>query len=108
MGCIGFVLHGDVERVSAELGYWLSEELWGKGITTQAVVAVTAYAIGRHGLTRVYAVPYEWNAPSARVLEKAGYTLECRMRRSAIKDCRIVDQFLYAFVVPEPATKGGP
>jgi len=108
VGCIGFVLHGDVERVSSELGYWLSEEHWGKGITTQAVMAVTAYAIGGHGLTRVYAVPYGWNAASARVLEKSGYTLEGRMRRSAIKDGRVIDQLLYAFVVPEPHTGGQP
>ncbi|MGH9388558.1 MAG: GNAT family N-acetyltransferase, partial [Vicinamibacteria bacterium] len=101
VGGIGFVRSSDVERVSAEIGYWLSEAFWGRGITTEALRAVTRHAIETHGLTRVFAVPYEWNHPSFRVLEKAGYTLEGRLRRSAIKDGRIIDQLLYAYVVPE-------
>jgi [ribosomal protein S5]-alanine N-acetyltransferase len=66
------------------------------------VRAVTAYAITTHGLTRVYAVPYAWNPASFRVLEKAGYVCEGRMRRSAMKDGEIIDQLLYAYVVAEP------
>src|SRR5262245_8261789 len=66
-GGIGFTLHQDVERISAELGYWLAEPFWGRGIVTEAVRAVTRYAIEQHQLTRVYAVPYEWNAASCRV-----------------------------------------
>jgi ribosomal-protein-alanine N-acetyltransferase len=99
VGGIGFVLHGDVERVSAEIGYWIAEPLWGRGIATEAVVAVTQHAIAAHGLTRMFAVPFAWNAASCRVLEKAGYVLEARLRRSAIKDGRITDQLQYAFVV---------
>jgi len=102
VGSIGFTLHPNVERVSAEIGYWLGESYWGRGITTDALRAVTRYAIEHHGLTRVYAVPYEWNPASFRVLEKAGFVCEGRMRRSAIKDGQIVDQLLYAFVVAEP------
>lgn len=98
VGGIGFTLHPDVERVSAEIGYWLGEPFWGRGIATEAVQAVTAAAVERHGLTRVYAVPFEWSAASFRVLEKAGYVREARMRRSAIKDGRVVDQILYAYV----------
>jgi RimJ/RimL family protein N-acetyltransferase len=98
-GGIGYSPHQDVERVSAEIGYWLAEPHWGRGIMTEALRAVTAHAIAR-GLLRVYAVPYEWNAASARVLEKCGYVLEGRMRRSAIKDGQVIDQLLYAYVVP--------
>ena len=96
VGGIGVVLHDDVERISAELGYWLGEAFWGRGITTAAVRAVTDYAMTTFALCRVYAVPFAYNTASARVLEKAGYALEGRMRRSAIKDGRVVDQFLYA------------
>lgn len=99
VGGIGFMLHDDVERVSAEIGYWLGERYWNRGITTEALAAVTALAIERHGLTRVYALPFEYNAASCRVLEKCGYVLEARLRRSAIKDGRVVDQFQYAYVV---------
>ncbi len=100
VGGIGFALHRDVERVSAEIGYWLGEEFWGRGITTAALKAVTDYAIQTHGLTRLYAVPFEWNAASFRVLEKAGYSLEGRMHRSAIKDGKVIDQLLYAYGAP--------
>src|SRR5439155_7141617 len=95
VGGIGFVLHPDVERVSAEIGYWLAEPFWGRGIATEALVAVTAHAMQTHGLTRVFAVPFAWNAASCRVLEKAGYVLEGRLRKSAIKDGRITDQLQY-------------
>lgn len=98
VGGIGFQLHEDIERVSAELGYWLSARHWGRGIATQAVKAVTGYAIAEHGLARVFAVPFTRNAASCRVLEKAGYVLECCMRRSAIKEGEVIDQMLYAFV----------
>ncbi len=99
VGGIGFMLHSDVERISAELGYWLGEPFWGKGITTEAVKAVTLHAIREHGLKRVYAVPYSWNPASAKVLEKAGYVLEGTMRKSAIKEGTVLDQLLYAYVV---------
>jgi len=101
VGSIGYVLHPDVERVSAEIGYWLAEPFWGLGITTDALRAVTAQAIEAHGFTRVYALPFAWNTASCRVLEKAGYVLEARLRRSAIKNGTITDQMQYAFVVPE-------
>ena len=100
-GGIGFVQHVDVERVSAEIGYWLGEAFWGRGIVSEALVAVTKYAIDTHQLTRVYAVPYAHNDASCRVLEKAGYVLEGRLRRSAIKDGQMVDQLQYAFIAPE-------
>jgi RimJ/RimL family protein N-acetyltransferase len=104
VGGIGFVLHPDVERVSAEIGYWLAEPFWGRGIATDALTAVTRYAIDTHKLTRVYAVPFAWNAPSCRVLEKAGYMLEARLRNSAIKDGKLIDQMQYAFIAAEHGT----
>ncbi|MBP2681489.1 MAG: family N-acetyltransferase [Candidatus Krumholzibacteriota bacterium] len=100
VGAIGFRVLPDVERVTAEVGYWLGEPLWGRGIVTEVLAAMTPWAIETYGLTRVFAVPFEWNAASMRVLEKVGYVFEGRMRRSAIKDGRIVDQLLYARVVP--------
>ena len=102
VGGIGFVLHRDVERVSAEIGYWLGEPFWGRGIVTEALMAVTQHAIDTHGLTRIYAVPFAWNTASCRVLEKAGYVLEARLRRSAIKNDVITDQLQYAFTAADP------
>jgi [ribosomal protein S5]-alanine N-acetyltransferase len=102
-GSVGFVLHHDVERVSAEIGYWLAEPFWGRGIATEALGAITDHAIAAHNLTRVYALPFAWNTASCRVLEKNGYVLEGRLRRSAIKDGVITDQLQYAFIVPDTA-----
>ena len=101
VGGIGFVLHPDVERVSAEIGYWLAEPFWGRGIATEALAAMTRHAIETHELTRVYAVPFAWNTASCRVLEKAGYVLEARLRHSAIKNGELTDQMQYAFIAGE-------
>jgi RimJ/RimL family protein N-acetyltransferase len=108
IGSIGFVLHRDVERVSAEIGYWLAEPFWGRGITAEALAAVTKLAVQQHGLTRIFAVPFAWNAASCRVLEKAGYVLEGRLRNSAIKDGRLTDQMQYAYIaeITGPALAG--
>jgi RimJ/RimL family protein N-acetyltransferase len=100
VGGIGFVPHQDVERVSSEVGYWLGETFWGRGITTEALIAVTSYAIATHGFTRLFALPFAHNEASCRVLEKAGYVLEARLRKSAIKDGQICDQLQYAFIAP--------
>jgi RimJ/RimL family protein N-acetyltransferase len=98
VGGIGFVVNTDVERVSAEIGYWLGESFWGRGIMTEALAAVTRYAFETHELTRMYALPFASNAGSCRVLEKVGYTVEARLHRSAIKDGHIVDQMQYAYI----------
>jgi [ribosomal protein S5]-alanine N-acetyltransferase len=96
VGGIGFAIQADVNRLSAEIGYWLGEEFWGKGITTAALRAVTEHAFATYSLCRLYASVFEWNRASCRVLEKAGYSLEGIMRRSAVKDGQTIDQFLYA------------
>ncbi len=95
-GGIGLEQKTDVERISAEIGYWLGESCWGRGIVTEALPAVTAEAFRRFDVTRLYALPFADNLASVRVLEKAGYVLEGRLRQSAIKDGKIRDQLLYA------------
>ena len=100
VGGMGFKLGTDVERFSAELGYWLGEAHWGRGVTTAAVAAVTAYAFRDLGLLRVFALPFARNLASARVLERAGYQLEGTLRRSAVKDGEVLDQRLYAALRP--------
>ena len=99
-GGIGLERHTDVERVSAEIGYWLGETVWGRGIATEALRAVTAEAFRRYELTRLFAVPFADHAASIRVLEKAGYVREGHMRQSAIKHGVIRDQLLFAVYKP--------
>ena len=83
-------------RRSAEIGYWLGEPFWGRGIATAALRAVTDYAFAQHDLVRLHAAVYEWNPASARVLEKVGYVLEGRLRKSVTRDGQTIDGLLYA------------
>lgn len=98
IGGIGLELHRDVHRRSANVGYWLGEPYWGRGIATGALRAFTEYAFGEFDLVRIDANVYEWNPASARVLEKAGYEYEGRLRKSITKDGQTIDQWLYAIV----------
>lgn len=98
VGGIGLTPGHDVERFSAELGYWLGEAFWGRGIVTEAVRAVTAHALSALGLERVFAMPYAGNRSSCRVLEKCGYAREARLRSAVFKGGRFSDQLLYARV----------
>lgn len=95
-GGIGFVAGTDVERYSAEIGYWLGETLWGRGIATEAVLLVTDYAFTRFNLLRLFALPFADNAGSVRVLEKAGYAREGLLRQSSVKFGQPKDQLIYA------------
>jgi RimJ/RimL family protein N-acetyltransferase len=98
IGGIGLELGTDVHRRSAEIGYWLGEPFWGRGITTEAVHAITNYAFSTFDLCRIYAGVFDWNPASMRVLEKVGYICEGRLRKSVLKDGRVIDQFLYAMI----------
>lgn len=97
-GGIGLDLKGDVYRRSAEIGYWLGEPFWGRGIATAAVRAVTEYAFAHLDVCRVYANIFEWSTASMRVLEKAGYVCEGRLRKSVTKDGQTIDELIYGFV----------
>ena len=98
VGGVGFLLGRDIARISAEMGYWLSEEFWGRGIATRAVAAMSDWALDNYKLTRVFAMAFAHNSASIRVLEKAGFEREGVMRRSAIKNGVILDQILFAKV----------
>ena len=101
VGGIGFTVQHDVARRSAEIGYWLGEEFWGRGIGTEALIAVTDYAFSNYDVCRLYAHVFDWNRASARVLEKAGYEFEGRMKKSVTKDGQTVDQLMHAMIAIE-------
>jgi [ribosomal protein S5]-alanine N-acetyltransferase len=108
-GGIGYTLHTDVERVGAEVGYWLAPAHWGRGLATAALQALTDHAFAAHPeLRRLWAVPFATNAASARVLQKAGYTCEGTLRQSAVKDGRVLDQWVYAIVRDEWEARHAP
>ncbi|MBN2099569.1 MAG: GNAT family N-acetyltransferase [Dehalococcoidia bacterium] len=106
IGAIGLILGQDVNRFTAEIGYWLAEPFWGKGITTESVKSLTAHAIRELKLHRVFAEPFTTNPASARVLEKAGYRCEGIQRSSAFKNGEVLDQFLYSYVARRSTDPG--
>jgi [ribosomal protein S5]-alanine N-acetyltransferase len=87
-----------VFRHSAELGYWLGESFWGQGIMSEAIAAFVAWAFGHFGLARIHASIYARNLASARVLTKAGFELEGRLRACYFKEGGFIDGLLYAKV----------
>lgn len=99
VGGIGCGVRNDAPHNGVELGYWLHESYWGRGIATAAVRAVTDLVFSVNArVDRIYALSFVWNVASARVLEKAGYTLERTIHGGAVKHGRPSDQFLYAVV----------
>jgi RimJ/RimL family protein N-acetyltransferase len=102
----GIGLHGfdDVHRKSAEIGYWLGVSYWGLGIATEAVRAVAAHGFDSLEFERIQAGVYAWNEASSRVLGKAGFDFEGRMKRHAFKDGQLIDVLLYARIKETPET----
>jgi RimJ/RimL family protein N-acetyltransferase len=98
VGSVGFRFGTDIERVTVEIGYWIGASHRRKGFATEVVRSMTGWAIARYGLTRVNAHVFVTNLASARVLERCGFVREATMRRSAIKDGQVLDQWLYGFV----------
>jgi RimJ/RimL family protein N-acetyltransferase len=96
IGCIGLRLGEDVHRKTAELGYWLGEPFWGRGIMTAAIAAFTDWAFANIDLERIYSEPFADNTASTRALEKAGFTREARLRANVFKDGKVLDSMIYA------------
>jgi RimJ/RimL family protein N-acetyltransferase len=96
VGGIGLMPGSDIHRVSAEVGYWLGEAFWGRGIATCALCGITQYAFATFAeLNRVFAYVEEDHLASVRVLQKAGFRREGRLIGAAIKQGLIRNQFLY-------------
>jgi len=102
VGGIGLKPESDINAGTAEIGYWLGEPFWGRGFATDAVRTLSVHAFSQLSFRRLFATVFANNAPSCRVLEKAGYQREGLLRRSAIKAGVIRDQILFARVDSDP------
>lgn len=101
IGSIGVFCGSDVYEKSAELGYWLAEDFWGKGIMTEAVRRICREAFAAFDIVRIYAEPFAHNAGSRGVLEKAGFTLEGIMRKGVFKNGELCDYCMYSLLKGE-------
>lgn len=96
VGGIGLHLQEDIYRNNAELGYWLAEPFWGKGIMTGIVKEIVNYGFAHFSINRIYARPFGSNMGSQRVLEKAGFQLEARFHKTLIKNGELEDELVFA------------
>lgn len=99
VGVISLTPGRDVNRYSAEVGYFVGEQYWNKGYATEALMLVVNFAQHRHGFKRLFATVFDFNLASMRVLEKAGFKKEGIMKSSAVKDDKVIDEHLYGLVL---------
>lgn len=95
VGAVGLTLQQDIFRKNAEIGYWLGEPFWSKGIMSEALKEMTDYAFRQFDIHRLYAGVFEYNTASMRVLEKAGFSLEAVLRQSICKEDKIWDDYIF-------------
>jgi len=98
VGSIGIFRQENIHRQTAELGYYIAEEYWGKGIMTEAVKQICEYVFGNSDIIRIYAEPFVYNIASCSVLEKAGFQYEGTLRSNAVKNGKVMDIKMYSLL----------
>ncbi len=98
VGSIGVFRQGNIHFRTAEMGYYIGEKFWGKGITTEAVKLVCKHVFDNTDIVRIYAEPFAENVGSCRVLEKNGFVLEGILHKNAFKNGVYRDMKLYALI----------
>ena len=101
IGSIGIFRQGNIHRQTAELGYYIAEEYWGKGIMTEAVKQICEYVFAKSDIIRIYAEPFAYNIASCRVLEKVGFQYEGTVRSNAVKNGKVIDMEMYSLLKAE-------
>ena len=101
IGSIGIFRQGNIHRQTAELGYYIAEEYWGKGIMTEAVKQICEYVFANSDIIRIYAEPFAYNIASCRVLEKVGFQYEGTLRSNAVKNSKVIDMKMYSLLKEE-------
>ena len=96
VGSMGIVSKTDIYTKNFEIGFFLSENYWGKGIATRAIKAATSYAFRDFDIVRIYAESFSDNTGSRKALEKAGFKLEATLKNNIIKNDVIKDSCIYS------------
>lgn len=96
IGGIGIHPQTDIHQKNAELGYWLAEPFWGKGIIPVAIRKAVDFAFDNFDIERVFARPFGTNLASQRVLEKTGFVLEDMFEKVLYKRGEYLDEYVYA------------
>lgn len=102
IGSIGAFRQSNIHQLTAELGYYIAEEYWGKGIMAEAVKQICEYVFSVSDIIRIYAEPFAYNTASCRVLEKSGFQYEGTLRKNAVKNGKVLDMKLYSKIKELP------
>lgn len=95
-GCIGIFPQSDIYSRNAELGYWLAEPYWRKGVMSFAINELCAEAFNKFEITRIFAMPFADNTASRQVLNNCGFNLDCIIRRNVLKNGVVHDSCIYS------------
>jgi RimJ/RimL family protein N-acetyltransferase len=95
VGGIGFLQKENIYRKTAEIGYWLDENYWNKGITTEAVRLLVSYIFLNLDIDRIYSEVFSNNPSSMKVAEKNGFHLEAVHRKAIIKNNQVLDAYVW-------------
>ena len=95
-GGIGIFPQTDIMCKNAELGYWLAEPFWGRGIITKAIGQMVDYGFKSFDIDRIFAIPFGTNTASQKALEKAGFVVEARFEKTIFKNGEYFDELIYA------------
>ncbi len=98
VGSIGVFRQENIHFRTAEMGYYIGEPYWGKGIATSAVKQACRYVFENTDIIRIFAEPFAYNKASCRVLEKAGFIFEGVLRGNAVKNGRVLDMRMYGLL----------
>ena len=96
VGSIGLHIQTDILKKNAEIGYWLGEEYWGKGIIKHAINQMVDYGFKNLDIVRIFARIYGTNIPSQKVIEKANFVLEGKFEKTIYKNNEFLDELIYA------------
>ena len=95
-GAIGLHAQTDIHKMNMELGYWLAELHWGKGIMTEAIKKMVDYGFKTFQINRIFARPFGTNIASQKVLEKSGFKLEAEFEKTVLKNGEYLNELFYA------------
>jgi RimJ/RimL family protein N-acetyltransferase len=98
VGGIGLHPKQDVYVKNMELGYWLSEDYWNKGILTEVLPKMMEYGFENFDIHRLEASVFEFNIGSKRVLEKSGFQFEGRKKQSVFKNGKFYDELFFGYL----------
>lgn len=98
VGNISVQIKDDIYCKSAEMGYWLGEPFWNKGIITKAIMQMCEFAFENYDIVRIFAEPFAHNIASRKALVKAGFKLEGVLEKSVYKNGEFYDSCIYALI----------